>query len=39
MRYDAQIEGEYYYSEGFFLSVQDGQPITVTLTFDARLAE
>ena len=39
MRYDARIEGEYYYSEGFFLSVQDGQPITVTLTFDARLAE
>lgn len=39
MRYDAQIEGEYYYSEGFFLSTQDGQPITVTLTFDARLAE
>ena len=39
MRYDAKIEGEYYYSEGFFLSVQDGQPITVTLTFDARLAE
>lgn len=39
MRYDAQIEGEYYYSEGFFLSVQNGQPITVTLTFDARLAE
>ena len=39
MRDDARIEGEYYYSEGFFLSVQDGQPITVTLTFDARLAE
>ena len=39
MRYDARIEGEYYYSEGFFLSTQDGQPITVTLTFDARLAE
>ena len=39
MRYDARIEGEYYYSEGFFLSVQDDQPITVTLTFDARLAE
>lgn len=39
MRYDARIEGKYYYSEGFFLSVQDGQPITVTLTFDARLAE
>ena len=39
MRYDARIEGEYYYSEGFFLSMQDGQPITVTLTFDARLAE
>lgn len=39
MRYDARIEGEYYYSEGFFLSVQDGQPITVTLTFDAKLAE
>ena len=39
MRYDARIEGEYYYSEGFFLSVQDGQPITVTRTFDARLAE
>lgn len=39
MRYDARIEGEYYYSEGFFLSVQNGQPITVTLTFDARLAE
>lgn len=39
MRYDARIEGEYYYSEGFFLSVQDSQPITVTLTFDARLAE
>ena len=39
MRYDVRIEGEYYYSEGFFLSVQDGQPITVTLTFDARLAE
>lgn len=39
MRYDARIEGEYYYSEGFFLSVQDGQPITVTLTFDARIAE
>ena len=39
MCYDARIEGEYYYSEGFFLSVQDGQPITVTLTFDARLAE
>lgn len=39
MRYDARIEGEYYYSEGFFLSVQDGQPITVTLTFDTRLAE
>ena len=39
MRYDARIEGEYYYSGGFFLSVQDGQPITVTLTFDARLAE
>ena len=39
MRYDARIVGKYYYSEGFFLSVQDGQPITVTLTFDARLAE
>ena len=39
MRYDARIEGEYYYGEGFFLSMQDGQPITVTLTFDARLAE
>lgn len=39
MRYDARIEREYYYSEGFFLSVQNGQPITVTLTFDARLAE
>ena len=39
MRYDARIEGEYYYSEGFFLSVQDGQPITVTLPIDARLAE
>ena len=39
LRYDARNEGEYYYSEGFFLSVQDGQPITVTLTFDARLAE
>lgn len=39
MRYDARIEGEYYYSDGFFLSVQDGQPITVTLTFDAKLAE
>ncbi len=39
MRYDARIEGEYYYSGGFFLSVQDGQPITVTLTFDARVAE
>lgn len=39
MRYDARIEGKYYYSEGFFLSVQNGQPITVTLTFDARLAE
>ena len=39
MRYDARIKGEYYYSEGFFLSVQNGQPITVTLTFDARLAE
>ena len=39
MRYDARIEGEYYYSEGFFLSVQDGQPITLTLTFDATLAE
>lgn len=39
MRYDVRIEGEYYYSEGFFLSVQDSQPITVTLTFDARLAE
>ena len=39
MRYDARIEGEYYYGEGFFHSVQDGRPITVTLTFDARLAE
>lgn len=39
MRYDARIKGEYYYGEGFFLSMQDGQPITVTLTFDARLAE
>lgn len=39
MRYDARIEGEYYYSDGFFLSVQDGQSITVTLTFDAKLAE
>ena len=39
MRYDAKIEGEHYYGEGFFLSMQDGQPITVTLTFDARLAE
>ena len=39
MRYDARIEGEYYYSGGFFLSMQDGQPITVTLTFDARVAE
>ena len=39
MRYDARIEGEYYYGEGFFHSVQDGRPITVTLTFDAKLAE
>ena len=39
MRYDAKIEGEYYYGEGFFLSMQDGQPITVTLTFDAKLTE
>ena len=39
MRYDARIEGEYYYGGGFFLSTQDGQPITVTLTFDARLTE
>ena len=42
MRYDAQIEGGYHYYDngsGFFLSVRDGQPITVTLTFDARLTE
>ncbi len=39
MRYDAKIEGEYYCGGGFFLSTQDGQPITVTLTFDAKLTE
>ena len=42
MRYDAQIGGGYHYYDsgsGFFLSVQDGQPITVTLTFDAKVME
>ena len=42
LHYSAQVEGMYqYYNNGsvFFFSLQDGQPITVTLTFDARLAE
>ena len=42
LRYSAQVEGMYqYYNNGsvFFFSLQDGQPITVTLTFDARLTE
>ena len=38
LRYDAQIEGKYYYGDGFFFSTQDG-PIAVTLTFDARITE
>ena len=39
MRYDAQIEGAFRCIDGYFFSTQDGCPITVTLTFDARLAE
>ena len=39
MRYDARIEGEHYCGDGLFLSMQDGQPITVSLTFEARIAE
>ncbi|MFR0797593.1 MAG: hypothetical protein ACLSHJ_01925 [Oscillospiraceae bacterium] len=39
MRYDAQVDGAFCCIDGYFFSTQDGQPITVTLTFDARLAE
>lgn len=38
MRYDAQVDGAFCCIDGYFFSTQDG-PITVTLTFDARLAE
>lgn len=38
MRYDAQVDGAFCCIDGCFFSKQDG-PITVTLTFDARLAE
>lgn len=38
MRYDAQVDGAFCCIDGCFFSTQDG-PITVTLTFDARLAE
>ena len=39
MRYDAQIEGAFRCIDGCFFSTQDSQPITVTLTFDARVVE
>ena len=39
MRYDAQIDGAFCCIDGCFFSTQGSQPITVTLTFDARLAE
>ena len=39
MRYDAQIEGAFRCIDGCFFSTQDGCPITVTLTFDARVVE
>ena len=39
MRYDAQIEGAFRCIDGYFFSTQGSQPITVTLTFDARVVE
>ncbi|MCF2619776.1 MerR family transcriptional regulator [Oscillibacter valericigenes] len=39
MRYDAQIEGAFRCIDGCFFSTQGSQPITVTLTFDARVVE
>lgn len=39
MRYDAQIDGAFCCIDGCFFSTQGSQPITVTLTFDARVAE
>ena len=39
MRYDAQIDGAFCCIDGCFFSTQGSQPITVTLTFDARVVE